>query len=55
MSNAGKYGQGRLKKIPATFKDYFDGKVDEDTAKKNFEKAITELYPNLEKVEWPSN
>ena len=55
MSNAGKYDQGCNEKIQAAFKDYFDGKVDEDTAKKNFEKAITELYPNLEKVEWPSN
>lgn len=55
MSNAGKYDQGCNEKIQAAFKDYFDGKVDEDTAKKNFEKAITELYPNLEKVEWPAN
>ena len=53
MSNAGKYDQGCNEKFQAAFKDYFDGSVDMDTAKKNFETAIMELYPNLTEVVWP--
>ncbi|MDD7388696.1 MAG: ABC transporter substrate-binding protein [Lachnospiraceae bacterium] len=53
MSNAGKYDQGCNEKFQAAFKDYFDGNVDLDTAKENFETAITELYPNLTEVVWP--
>lgn len=53
MSNAGKYDQGCNEKFQAAFKDYFDGSVDLDTAKENFETAIMELYPNLTEVVWP--
>lgn len=53
MSNAGKYDQGCNEKFQAAFKDYFDGSVDMDTAKANFETAIMELYPNLTEVVWP--
>ena len=53
MSNAGKYDQGCNEKFQAAFKDYFDGSVDLDTAKANFETAIMELYPNLTEVVWP--
>ena len=53
MSNAGKYYQGCNEKFQAAFKDYFDGSVDIDTAKANFETAIMELYPNLTEVVWP--
>jgi hypothetical protein len=53
MSNAGKYDQGCNEKFQAAFKDYFDGTIDLDTAKANFETAILELYPNLTEVVWP--
>ena len=53
MSNAGVYDQGCNENIQTAFKDYFDGNVDEDKAKENFEKAIMELYPNLTEVNWP--
>ena len=53
MSNAGPYDQGCNEKIQTAFKDYFDGNVDMDGAKANFEKAITEMYPELTAVNWP--
>jgi len=53
MSNAGAYDQGCNENIQAAFKDYFDGNVDEDGAKANFEKAIKELYPEIKTVKWP--
>ena len=53
MSNAGPYDQGCNEKFQAAFKDYFDGNVDIDTAKANFETAITEMYPELTGVTWP--
>ena len=34
-------------------KDYFDGNVDLDQAKANFETAITTKYPELTEVVWP--
>ena len=36
------------------FKDYFDGTVDLETAKKNFEDQIKVKYPELSSVEWPA-
>ena len=45
MSNAGPYDQGCNEGIQTAFKDYFDGVVDIDTAKKNFETIIMEKYP----------
>jgi hypothetical protein len=53
MSNAGSYDQGCNEKFQAAFKDYFDGNVDMDGAKANFEKAITEMYPDITAVNWP--
>lgn len=53
MSNAGKYDQGCNEKFQKAFKDYFDGTVDLDAAKKNFETSVLELYPNLTEVVWP--
>ena len=53
MSNVSAYDQGCNEKIQAAFKDYFDGNVDIDTAKANFETAIRELYPEITEVVWP--
>ncbi len=52
-SNCSAYDQGCNEKFQAAFKDYFDGNVDIDTAKANFETSITELYPELTEVVWP--
>ena len=53
MSNAGPYDQGCNESIQAAFKDYFDGAVDMNGAKANFEKTIMEKYPELTEVVWP--
>ena len=53
MSNAGPYDQGCNEGIQTAFKDYFDGVVDIDTAKKNFETIIMEKYPELTEVVGP--
>ena len=53
MSNAGPYDQGCNEKIQNAFKDYYDGNIDEDKAKENFETAIKEQYPELTEVKWP--
>ncbi len=53
MSNAGPYDQGCNEGIQAAFKDYFDGAVDMNGAKANFEKTIMEKYPELTEVIWP--
>lgn len=53
MSNAGPYDQGCNEKFQAAFKDYFDGNIDMDAAKANFETAIKEMYPELTEVKWP--
>lgn len=34
-------------------KDYFDGAVDLETAKTNFQTSIGEKYPELTEVVWP--
>ena len=52
MSNAGPYDQGCNEGIQAAFKDYFDGAVDMNGAKANFEKTIMEKYPELTEVVW---
>lgn len=44
-----KYDQGMTEKIQSAMKDYFDGKVDLDTAWENFYTAVLELYPNLKR------
>lgn len=53
MSNVSAYDQGCNEKIQNSFHDYFDGNVDFDTAKVNFETAIKELFPEITEVVWP--
>lgn len=53
MSNVSAYDQGCNEKIQNAFHDYFNGNVDFDAAKKNFEAAIKEVYPEIENVVWP--
>ena len=47
------YDQGCVELIQNTFGDYFQGKVDFDKAKANFETAIMERYPEITEVQWP--
>lgn len=53
MSNVSAYDQGCNEKIQTSFHDYFDGNVDYDTAKANFEMAIQELFPEITEIVWP--
>ena len=53
MSNAGPYDQGCNETIQNCFHDYFNGSIDFDTAKANFEAQIKVKYPELTSVEWP--
>jgi len=53
MSNISPYDQGCNEGIQGAFKDYFDGSVDLDGAKANFEKTIKEKYPEIKSVNWP--
>ena len=53
MSNTSPYDQGCNEEFQAAFKDYFDGNVDIDQAKANFEEKITTKYPELTEVIWP--
>ena len=48
-SNMSKYDQGMSETIQSAMKDYYDGKVDLDTAWNNFYTTILEKYPNLKK------
>lgn len=43
------YDQGFNEKVQAAMKDYYEGKVDLDTAWNNFYASILELYPNLKR------
>lgn len=47
------YDQGCVELIQNSFSDYFQGNVDFDKAKTNFETAIVERYPDITEVEWP--
>lgn len=47
------YDQGCVEVIQNSFSDYFQGKVDYEKAKSNFEMAIKERYPDLTEVKWP--
>lgn len=47
------YDQGCVELIQSSFSDYFQGKVDYDKAKANFETAIIERYPDITEVKWP--
>ena len=53
MSNAGPYDQGINEGMQTAFKDYFEGTISQDKAKDNFEAAIKDKYPELERVVWP--
>ena len=53
MSNAGPYDQGLNESFQGAFKDDFDGAVDLETAKTNFQTSIGEKYPELTEVVWP--
>ena len=48
-SNMSKYDQGMSETIQSAMKDYYDGKVDLDTAWNNFYTTILEKYTNLKK------
>lgn len=54
MSNAGPYDQGLNESIQKSFRDYFNGAVDLETAKANFESDIKVKYPELTTVVWPN-
>ena len=54
MSNAGPYDQGLNESIQTAFRDYFDGNIDFDKAKANFETSVKEKYPELKNFEWPN-
>ena len=47
------YDQGCVELIQNAFSDYFQGNVDFDKAKSNFETAIMERYPEITEVQWP--
>lgn len=53
MSNAGPYDQSCNEEIQTAFHDYFDGTVDMETAKANFEMALMEKHPDVTGVVWP--
>lgn len=46
------YDQGCVELIQNAFNDYFQGQVDYDKAKSNFETAIKERYPEIQEVNW---
>lgn len=54
MSNISAFDQGCNEKFQKAFQDYFNGTIDLATAKKNFETAIKETYPEITQVVWPS-
>ncbi len=47
------YDQGCVELIQNAFSDYFQGKVDFEKAKTNFETAIKERYPDITEIQWP--
>lgn len=53
MAPLSAYDQGCVELFQNTFSDYFQGQVDFDKAKSNFETAIMERYPEITTVEWP--
>lgn len=48
------YDQGCNESMQNTFLDYFNGTVDLNKAKANFEQSIKEKYPEITEVKWPS-
>lgn len=53
MAPLSAYDQGCVELIQNSFSDYFQGQVDFDKAKENFETAIKERYPEITEVQWP--
>ena len=53
MTTLSPYDQGCVELIQNSFNDYFQGQVDFETAKGNFERAIKERYPEITVVNWP--
>lgn len=53
MAPLSAYDQGCVELIQNAFSDYFQGQVDFDKAKENFETAIMERYPEITEVQWP--
>ena len=47
------YDQGCVELIQNAFSDYFQGKVDFEKAKANFETAVKERYPDITEIHWP--
>ncbi len=47
------YDQGCVELIQNAFSDYFQGLVEYDKAKTNFETAIKERYPDITEIRWP--
>ncbi len=47
------YDQGCVELIQNSFNDYFQGMVNFDKAKENFETAVTERYPDITEIQWP--
>ena len=47
------YDQGCVELLQNSFSDYFQGEVDFEKAKSNFETAIKERYPDITEVVWP--
>ena len=53
MAPLSAYDQGCVELIQNSFSDYFQGMVDFDKAKTNFETAIKERYPEITEIQWP--
>lgn len=55
LANVSPYDQGCTEAFQNAFGDYFNGNIDMEKAKQNFETAITERYPELVggEVKWP--
>ncbi len=47
------YDQGCVELIQNSFSDYFQGNVDFEKAKSNFETALKERYPDITEIKWP--
>jgi ABC-type glycerol-3-phosphate transport system substrate-binding protein len=53
MTTLSPYDQGCVELIQNSFGDYFQGQIDYETGKENFERAIMERYPEITAVNWP--
>jgi hypothetical protein len=53
MDKLSPYDQGCVEALGNSFVDYFNGKIDLDKAKANWETAVMERYPDITEVVWP--